>query len=619
MRKKLCIIIALAVLAATAVSLLPACVSTKEDRYKKETLVKTEIYGDGYNNNMIVGFDNFGRTVPSASGERDSRKVGIFYFVWLGSPMSPEIYDVSKILEEYGKDVLFHQKDDKISPDGQPHWWAEPLFGYYNSLDKWVLRRHLELLTEAGVDFIIFDTTNTVLYDRQVKRIMSMIKELRQEGWNAPQVAFYTHSHSIETIGRIYDIFYKSGEYADTWFRIDGKPMIIGYTEAWKDRAEAESRSDYAYKPENLSEELQEFFYVKEACWPNDEHNENSFPYTEWQYPQPLNGNTMNVSVATHPMVPFSFSLTHENWCNWGRGYDVKTGKNIHEDIMKGTFFQSEWETVFKNDPEIVMVTGWNEWIAFKQEYGGEYMLCDNVDMEYSRDIEPMKGGYEDAYYIQMIANIRKYKYEPADGLIADNVYKTVDVMNGDDSQWDDVKAVYRHVGTVNEARDFAGAADNLKYTVPAARNNILSVKVTSDSENIYFRVECADAVDPDGGLDSMNIFIGTGNCAKKGWESYEYAVNRSQTNGKALIEELSADFSGKTVGEAAFSVNGKYVYFAVPMEALGLGAKTGNVNDKIYFKVADSVENPADIMDYYVSGRSLPEGRLSYEYVFTY
>ncbi|MBP5766016.1 MAG: hypothetical protein J6X47_03430 [Clostridia bacterium] len=619
MRKKLCIIIALAVLAATAVSLLPACVSTKEDRYKKETLVKTEIYGDGYNNNMIVGFDNFGRTVPSASGERDSRKVGIFYFVWLGSPMSPEIYDVSKILEEYGKDVLFHQKDDKISPDGQPHWWAEPLFGYYNSLDKWVLRRHLELLTEAGVDFIIFDTTNTVLYDRQVKRIMSIIKELRQEGWNAPQVAFYTHSHSIETIGRIYDIFYKSGEYADTWFRIDGKPMIIGYTEAWKDRAEAESRSDYAYKPENLSEELQEFFYVKEACWPNDEHNENSFPYTEWQYPQPLNGNTMNVSVATHPMVPFSFSLTHENWCNWGRGYDVKTGKNIHEDIMKGTFFQSEWETVFKNDPEIVMVTGWNEWIAFKQEYGGEYMLCDNVDMEYSRDIEPMKGGYEDAYYIQMIANIRKYKYEPADGLIADNVYKTVDVMNGDDSQWDDVKAVYRHVGTVNEARDFAGAADNLKYTAPAARNNILSVKVTSDSENIYFRVECADAVDPDGGLDSMNIFIGTGNCAKKGWESYEYAVNRSQTNGKALIEKLSADFSGKTVGEAAFSVNGKYVYFAVPMEALGLGAKTGNVNDKIYFKVADSVENPADIMDYYVSGRSLPEGRLSYEYVFTY
>lgn len=619
MRKKLCIIIALAVLAATAVSLLPACVSTKEDRYKKETLVKTEIYGDGYNNNMIVGFDNFGRTVPSASGERDSRKVGIFYFVWLGSPMSPEIYDVSKILEEYGKDVLFHQKDDKISPDGQPHWWAEPLFGYYNSLDKWVLRRHLELLTEAGVDFIIFDTTNTVLYDRQVKRIMSIIKELRQEGWNAPQVAFYTHSHSIETIGRIYDIFYKSGEYADTWFRIDGKPMIIGYTEAWKDRAEAESRSDYAYKPENLSEELQEFFYVKEACWPNDEHNENSFPYTEWQYPQPLNGNTMNVSVATHPMVPFSFSLTHENWCNWGRGYDVKTGKNIHEDIMKGTFFQSEWETVFKNDPEIVMVTGWNEWIAFKQEYGGEYMLCDNVDMEYSRDIEPMKGGYEDAYYIQMIANIRKYKYEPADGLIADNVYKTVDVMNGDDSQWDDVKAVYRHVGTVNEARDFAGAADNLKYTAPAARNNILSVKVTSDSVNIYFRVECADAVDPDGGLDSMNIFIGTGNCAKKGWESYEYAVNRSQTNGKALIEKLSADFSGKTVGEAAFSVNGKYVYFAVPMEALGLGAKTGNVNDKIYFKVADSVENPADIMDYYVSGRSLPEGRLSYEYVFTY
>ena len=103
MKKMIRIIIAMAVVLATAASLLSACVP-EGDRYKKENLVKTEIYGDGYNNNMIVGFDNFGRTVPSASGVRDSRQVGIFYFVWLGAPSSPEIYDVSKILEEYGKE-----------------------------------------------------------------------------------------------------------------------------------------------------------------------------------------------------------------------------------------------------------------------------------------------------------------------------------------------------------------------------------------------------------------------------------------------------------------------------------------------------------------------------------
>ena len=33
------------------------------------------------------------------------------------------------------------------------------------------------------------------------------------------------------------------------------------------------------------------------------------------------------------------------------------------------------------------------------------------------------------------------------------------------------------------------------------------------------------------------------------------------------------------------------------------------------YFKVADGVADPAEIMDYYATGRSLPMGRLSYLY----
>jgi len=39
-----------------------------------------------------------------------------------------------------------------------------------------------------------------------------------------------------------------------------------------------------------------------------------------------------------------------------------------------------------------------------------------------------------------------------------------------------------------------------------------------------------------------------------------------------------------------------------------------GDQKDKhIYFKIADDIENPYDIMDYYVSGKSFPLGRLSY------
>ncbi len=593
----------------------------ERETYLREEHETVELYENGYNNNMIVGFDEYGRTVEAAAGKKEKRDVGIFYFLWLGQPYATGIYDVSKIIEEHGKDIVFHEEGGEISPNGQAHWWEEPLYGYYNSADRWVLRRHMEMLTEAGVDFLIFDTTNCVLYEEVATAIMQLSQELRDEGWDAPQVVFYTHSRSIQTMNNIYNKFYRSGQYKDSWYCIDGKPMIIGYTTALKDRREAKSRSDNSYDPSDLSQELQDFFYIKEACWPNDFHTANSFPYTEWVYPQPLNGNTMNVSVATHPMVPFSFSLTHENWCNWGRGYDVVTGENKHEDIYRGTFFQSEWETVHASDPqpEIIMVTGWNEWIAYKQPYGGEYMLCDNVDMEYSRDIEPMKGGYEDAYFIQMISNIRRYKYESSEGVVGDNIYKSIDI-NGSADQWNDVKAIYRRVGNDNSARDYYGGSMTVSYHTDPADNNVVTIRVTNDSENLYFRIECDGNVKVSDDPSFMDLFIGTGKPEVKGWESYEFVAGREKdlTAGIASVEKLSKDFTGKRSGDARLSVSDNAVTYAVPFAALGLSPDKAEVT-RIYFKVADGVENPGDIMDYYCTGRALPMGRLSFEYKFRF
>ena len=31
------------------------------------------------------------------------------------------------------------------------HYWGEPQYGYYLSADPWVLRRHAQLLADAGV------------------------------------------------------------------------------------------------------------------------------------------------------------------------------------------------------------------------------------------------------------------------------------------------------------------------------------------------------------------------------------------------------------------------------------------------------------------------------------
>ena len=585
----------------------------QETEAPKPERTVTDMYGDGYNMNMLVGFDEYGRSLTPVSARKSDKEVGIFYFLWLGQHGAPDIYDNSIILEQYGKDTLFHTDDRKVSPAGQFHWWSEPLYGYYNSSDEWVIRRHLEMLTQAGVDFLVFDVTNCFTYQSVAEKVMKVITELRAEGWDAPQITYLTHSRSIQTIKTLYNDVYKKELYPESWYRVDGKPMMIGYTEEIDDLNEAASRGDTSYKPGDLPQELQDFFYMREVLWPYESGDgvKNAWPYTEWKYPQPMRTDMISVSIATHPALPFSFSLTHEGRMNWGRGYDPRRKENSAEGAMSGTFFDYQWRTALLRDPRFVMVTGWNEWVAQKNMYEGEYAFVDGVDLEYSRDAEPMKGGYEDAYYIQMMYYIRQFKYESAEGMIADTVRKTIDV-HGAAAQWEDINAVYRRVGKDDGSRNSVGGAPTVKYTQEAVRNSITEVRVTNDDENLYFYIKCEGDIVTADEANWMNLFVGIGTSpAVKGWESYDFAINRTRNGSAAAIEKLNPDYTGETQeATAAYTVQGNVMQIKIPRAALGLEA-----GGDFYFKVADGVSDPAEIMDYYVSGRSLPMGRLSYLY----
>ncbi len=580
-----------------------------------ETIDGSTIYENGYNANMLVGFDEYGRTLEPTASRKSDKEVGIFYFLWLGTPHFQDIYDSSKIIAQYGKDMLLYQ-DTEVSPLRQPHWWGEPLMGYYNSADEWIIRKHMEMLTVAGVDFLVFDTTNAVTYDSAARRILKISTELRAEGWDAPQVAYMTHTYSISTVNALYENIYKQyPEYEEAWYKIDGKPMIIAYTKEKDDIAASGDLgpTGQPYRPGDMSEELRSFFHIRDPRWPGEPVTDNAWPYTDWSLPPSVNGDMISVSVATHPRPPFSYGLIWEDWPNYGRGYDVATGKNIKDDIQKGTFFDYEWEAVWKNEDKLkyVFITGWNEWVAWKHDMEGYegYILVDNADMQYSRDIEPMEGGYEDAYYIQMMKHIRRYKYEPLIDT-ALTLHKTIDVT-GAVSQWDEVNAIYRRVGRDDGERKKYGASKTVDYACDPVKNNIVEVRVTSDDQNLYFMIETVDPIVETGTADWMNLFIGRGRPEMgKGWEGYEFAVNRARSGNTAAVESLSADYTGQTVGEATYTVQGNVLQIAVPRAAVGLEA-----GGDFYFKVADGVADPAEIMSYYESGRSLPLGRLSYLY----
>lgn len=563
----------------------------------------------------VVGVDQFGRSFGTIDGYKADRTVGVFFWPWIGQPYATGVYDATKIAAmPDGLNILTNLSYNcpEISPNGQAHFWGEPLWGYYNSEDEWVLRKQMMMLTLAGADFIYFDHTNAVIYTPVVLQVCKVIQEMIDAGWNPPRIVSYTHSRSTTTTTRLYNEVYSHKEYSDTWFYHEGKPLIIAYTNPEDDKAEAISRGDVNYEPGELSAEILDFFTFFKPNWPFDPTYEDGFTWIEWHFPQPYHAKSqmVNVTVASHPAVPMSFSMTRPGWINWGRGWDPDTKRNISGDVDKGTFFQREWDEAIKIDPPIVSVGGWNEWIAYKQPFAGEYMLCDAASKEYSRDIEPMNGGYEDAFYLQLISNLRRYK-GIKDAKVRTQSPKTIDIA-GDISEWDDVKFVEIHPDAKQMARNAYGVSKVITYTQPAPENALSEVRVSYDAENVYFLVKAREDWTEAANSEWLNIFIGAGEPELKGWNGYEYIIGSTFADGEVSVETLDADYSKSEVGKAAFVKDGNSVRISIPRNIVGLDAAAG-----FYFKVAAGVENPSDIMNTYKTGSAMPMGRLSYQYYF--
>ncbi|GAB3026039.1 hypothetical protein GCM10027051_33490 [Niabella terrae] len=543
---------------------------------------------------------------------RQDRQVGLFFWLWLGQPYASAIYDASRILSmPEGLKLLtdFNHQDASVSPAGQAHFWGKPIWGYYNSDDQWVLRKQVEMLSIAGIDYIFFDATNAFTYKPVFIKLLAIIDEYRRDGFKPPQIAFYTHSRSIQTTEQLYRELYRPNLFPETWYRVNGKPMIIAYTNPQDDLREAATRGDTSYVPTPLSAEILDFFHFYRPQWPSDPVYPDGFPWIEWIFPQPMHNGVMNVTVASHPNVPMSFSLTRpEQMTNWGRGWNPESRTNITAEIDRGGFFQRQWDHALQADPRMITVGGWNEWIAYKQPYWNEYVLVDAVNKEYSRDIEPMEGGYQDAFYLQLISNVRKYKATESAGAVLPSA--SIDIKAGL-QQWSQLPVAGVNINRNRFNRDAYGASMTVRYQQPAPENLIREIKVAYDDQYIYFLIRGRNSfTSPSGKSNWVNIFIGTGRPSLKGWEGYEYLIGNEFASSSVSIDRLSAGFNRTSNGAASWNLSGNVLQIACPRSSVGLA---GDKN--FYFKVAADVQDPGAIMSYYTSGSSMPTGRISYMY----
>lgn len=565
--------------------------------------------------------DDLGRVVATDSdaGALRDRKVGIFYFLWQGQHGTDGPFDNYKIYTENPDSIKSEKNWIKAGGGGQGahHFWGEPMFGYYTSSDTWVMRKHCQMLTDAGVDFIFFDATNAIDYSGPAKKLIDVWYEYLEAGFKVPQITYYTNSSSGKTINEIYKQIYNNKKLKDKYPRIeelfynwDGKPMIIG------------DPDDTA-----LSEECKEFFRIKHTVWPNDDRYDDGFPWMEFGrnmtdgaiYGLDGRKEVVNVSIAQHDAT-ITMSLTawyggNDRTRSWHNGAN-DTSENA---VLYGYNFAEQWEWAIGVDPEMVAVTGWNEWVAQRQpaRKNAAIIFVDCCDPNTSRDAEPMNGLFGDNYYMQLINYIRLYKGIKSRVNVGGNV--TIDV-DGSFDQWDSAEITAKYTDYANDTvkRNSRGFG-KLKYVDETGRNDFVSVKAARDVNNLYFYAKTAEDITPSTDDNWMTLFISSGAEGNAVWaQMYDFAVNLEKPNGnEAVISKYNADGTWTKAGTAKMKVEGNQIMIEVSRDVLGIGDNDGKTVLDVKFKWADNYQlgedGKLDVFSFYKNGDAAPLGRMAY------
>jgi len=547
--------------------------------------------------------DGLGRVLPESQEvgpPRKDRYVGIFYFLWLGQHGRKDVgpFDVSRILGE-DPNALATPTSPPWGPAGTMHFWAEPLYGYYLNSDPWVLRRHAHLLADAGIDTLIFDTTNAVTYKAVYMKLCEVFSEVRRQAGRTPQIVFMVNTRPGQTAEQIYHDLYEPGLYKQLWFRWQGKPLMI-------------------CDPEKASPVLRQFFTLRKAHWPFEQVNTPYAWHWEAAYPQhygytddPDVPEQVNVSVAQNLRLSDGYPTNMSDGNARGRSFHDGRVDRRPDAVKHGYNFAEQWQRALELDPPFVMVTGWNEWIAGGFMRKGKLVFVDQYNEEYSRDIEMMKGGHSDNYYYQLVAGVRRYKGSAR--LPKATAPKTITIAGGFE-QWRDVGPAYEDYDSETVPRDHAGVG-RLHYKNDTGRNEFLTLKVARDNEKVYFYARTRTAITPSDGSNWMMLLIDADKNSKTGWNGFEFIVNRTVTNETtAVLERYVSDWQWKGVCEIAYRVGGNQMHLAVPRAALGL--PDGNGGLCFDFKWLDNVSQPLNVMDFYTDGDVAPEGRFKYRYL---
>ncbi|MGY4385821.1 hypothetical protein ACVWYN_002869 [Pedobacter sp. UYP24] len=565
-----------------------------------------------------IAKDDLGRTIKPENypKTRIDKYVGIFYFVWQGAhgydhhrggapdggimaktaqdTVSP--YDITKLLKA-------NPLAPKYGPINAFHHWGEPYFGYYLADDEWVIRKHAQMLSDAGVDVIILDATNAAIYLPQITKIATVYSKLRASGISTPSISFIVNSIPKQTVDKLYKEIYSKGLFKDLWFNWKGKPLLLCPPEALDSNTGSffSSRQSWAWS------KAQKWFEDGHDKWPWLDHYPQAYGWHESKdKPEQL-----TVSIAQHPMS------------NIGRSFH--NGKEpLVPSTEQGLYFEEQWKRALEVDPEFVFVTGWNEWVAMRFNDGasgtflgkkiskGETYFVDLYNAEFSRDAEPENGLTKDNYYYQLVDNIRKFK-----GVRKLQTLKVIDhtiLVDGKFGDWINVEGVYKDDEGDTYHRKHPGWGRIKEYVNTSGRNDIIQCKVASDKRNVYFYVKTKEKLSNWKDVDWMQLYIGIEGTKKESWQDFQYLLNQKVLSAETTT--LSTFTRGNFTKQKhiiRYKMAGNELELSISLKQLGI------INSKhfsVLFKWADNAgltgNDPMHWMD---NGDTAPNARFKYRY----
>jgi hypothetical protein len=551
-----------------------------------------------------VATDGLGRLLPGSrecGPVRKDKWVGIFYWTWHTPRGGP--YDNTKILVAAESGVVHWPTNSEA------YHWGEPELGYYQMTDPFVIRKHANLLVDAGVDVVLFDTTNPPFtWKEQYEALCREYTAMRRQGARTPAIAFIApFGDPRQVTDQLWRDLYQPGLWKDLWFIWDGKPLLLANKEFIKDST------------------MLDFFTFRR---PMPDYWIGPTGPDQWSwlevYPQHVFKNSrgeaeqMSVGVAQNalPQTPGPAPMSHKAGA-MGRSWHEGREDRRPGAVDLGLNFQEQWQRALEANPSFIFVTGWNEWIAGRYTQWSKYtdadcyypggLFVDEYTQEYSRDCEPMRGGHGDNYYYQLAAWVRRFK-GVRERPLATGPSRIV--IDGAFDDWQKVEPEFRDTIGDTLHRDHKGYGD-LVYRNETGRNDFVILKAAYDAANVYFFAQTLDKISPRTGRNWMLLFLDVDRNIETGWLGYDYIVNLEVLSDTATTVKAWRKGKWETVGRARYRVNGNGMEIAIPRALIGQKDKTPAFD----FHWADNIQSLDGASEFGVNGDSAPDRRWNYRY----